>query len=86
VIAVVLSLTAALVPSLTKESSYRKPKSALTYYSETANPTLNIANKEFFGFLLTHAAEVRAVDKSRVGGAAKGSTQRQISDIPGGEP
>lgn len=81
-IAVVLSLTACVVPSLTRESSYRKPKQDLSHCSGTAIQAPNNANKESFGFLLTHAAEARAVDKFRALERYQGSAFTRETPTP----
>lgn len=71
--ALVLSLTARLVLSLTEDSSYREPNQGVSYCDSCEIQTLNYANTESFRFLLT---QNRIVDKSR-GSRWRPSRRRQ---------
>lgn len=63
-IALVLSLTAERVLSLTGESSYRQPESGLTNWLCAKIWLLNYANTESFGFFLTPKRLADSVDGS----------------------
>jgi hypothetical protein len=69
-IAFALSGTLGLALSGTDDSPYQERESPLTYGKIRANPALNLANKESYGFLLTQAHFGRPVDKHPIGRAS----------------
>ena len=63
---VVLSGTRTLVPSGTRSSCYRGPKSLSSPCGTTASGARNFPNLESFGFLLTHHATAPPLTRSKV--------------------
>lgn len=69
-IAFALSGTPRLALSGTEDSPYQERESLLTHRKIGTNLSLNLANKESFGFLLTQVAFGRPVDKLPIGRAS----------------
>jgi hypothetical protein len=78
---IVLSGTAAVVPSGTRSSCYRGPKSKLTLWRSTACSPRNFPNLESFGSSLTDGASGAPVDRQAVAAGKPSATWPCALDV-----